>query len=326
MRSWYTCAAIAGAILWFCGFPALAQTSSFPSRPVRMIVGFPPGAGNDLIARAVSQHLSEIWKQPVVVENRAGASGSIGAEAVARAPADGHTLLLAGSSHLIHAALSSKVPYHAVNDFTPIATVGTGQLVLEVNLALPVKTLKELIDLAKAQPGKLSYGSAGTGTSLHIAGEMFKRMAGVDMVHIPYRGSAPAQNDLIGGQVQLMFQVTQSALPSVAANQVRAIAVTGKTRLAELPNVPTVDESGIPGYEMSIWWGVLGPAGLPKDLVQTLQVAVQRAIGDAETRKRLVAIGLDPSTSSHEEFLQVMRADLDRFATLIRDAGIKGEE
>ncbi len=311
-----------GMLLALCAGTAMAQGSSFPNRPVKMIVGYPPGGGNDQIARAVSQRLSEIWKQPVIVENRAGASGSIGADAVARAVPDGYTLLLTGSSHLIQAAVSPKVvPYKAVDDFTPVSMVGSAQLVVEVHPSVPANNIRELIALAKTR--RLAYGSAGTGTSPHIAGEMFARAAGIEMTHVPYKGSAPAQTDLIGGQVQLVFQVTQSALTSVKAGQVRAIAVTGKGRLPDLPNVPTVAESGLPGYSLEIWWGVLAPPGLPAEVLRALNEGVRQAAAHPDVQKRLNMAGLQVESTSSEEMQKTMRTDLDAFIKLVREAGIK---
>jgi tripartite-type tricarboxylate transporter receptor subunit TctC len=304
--------------------PIGAEAAAFPTRPVTIVVGYPPGAGNDIIARILGQYFSESWKQPVIVENRAGASGVIGAGIVAHARPDGYTLLLMGSSHLIQAAMT-KSPYEPVADFTPIGLAGTGALVLEVNPAVKATNVKELIALAKASPGALTFGSAGTGTSPQMAGELFSRMAGVQMLHVPYKGSAPAQSDLIGGQIQTMFQVTQSALPSVAANQVRAIAVTGSKRIPELPDVPTIAESGVPGYDLVIWWGVLGPKGLPDDVTGVINGTLRTAIADPDVAKRLRAAGVEPTSSSSQDMLATMRTDYARYSQLVKDAGIKSE-
>ena len=317
------------AMVLTCGALAVLHTGvvlaqSFPNKPVRMIVGYPPGGGNDLIARAVSNRLAEIWKQPVVVENRAGASGSIGAELVARAAPDGYTLLLTGTSHLIHGASSKKVPYKAVDDFTAVSVVGSAPMVIEVYPGLPVNNVRELIALAKTR--SLNYGSAGTGTSPHIAGEMFARMAGVPMTHVPYKGSAPAQTDLIGGQIDAVFQVTQSALPSMKANQVRGIAVTGRKRLSELPNVPTVAESGLPGYTMELWWGVLAPANMPAATLRALNEGVRAALASPDVQRQLNSAGLVVGASSPDEMLKVMRSDFEAFAKLSRDASITAED
>ncbi len=316
------CLATTGVLLALGSGAAMAQ--GFPAKPVRMIVGYPPGGGNDLIARAVSTRLAENWKQPVVVENRAGASGSIGADFVARSAPDGYTLLLTGTSHLIHGAASTKVPYKAVDDFSPVSVVGSAPMVIEVHPSLPAKNVRELIALAKTRP--LTYGSAGTGTSPHIAGEMFTRMAGIPMTHVPYRGSGPAQTDLIGGQIHMVFQVTQSALPSIKANQVRAIAVTGKSRLVDLPDVPTVSESGLPGYTMELWWGVLGPAAIPRDVLRSLNDSVQKSLTAPEVQKQLMNAGLVVGGSTSEEMLKVMRSDFEAFTKLVREAGIKGDD
>jgi len=211
-----------------------------------------------------------------------------------------------------------------VDDFTPVSTVGSGQLIVEVHPSLPVKNISELIALAKTK--RLAYGSAGTGTSPHIAGEMFSRAVGVDMTHVPYKGSAPAQSDLIGGQVNLMFQVTQSALPSVKANQVRAIAVTGKARLLDLPQVPTVAESGLPSYSLEIWWGFLAPNGVNKDILKALNDGVRQAVAHPEVQKQLMAAGLQVGSSSAEDMLKLMRADYEGFVKLVREAGIKEDD
>lgn len=304
--------------------PVAAQTA-FPAKTVRIVVGYPPGAGNDLIARALADYLSVAWKQTVIVDNRPGASGSIGAGFVARSAADGYTLLLAGSSHLIQAAITPDLNFQAIDDFTPISLVGTGPLILEVNPSLNVKSVKDLIDLAKARPGELTYGSAGVGTSPHIAGEMFDRAMGVSMRHIPYKGSAPAQTDLIGGQINLMFQVTQAAIPTIKSNDVRALAVTGDKRLSELPDVPTFREAGYPNFDLVIWWGVMGPRGLPQDVADRINGEVRKAMADETVRKRLHDLGIDPRSSSSAEFAQTMDTDFASFKKTLKDAGIRNE-
>ena len=319
---WRTSVAATGILLALGSAVALAQ--AFPAKPVRIVVGYPPGGGNDLIARAVGTRLADIWKQPVVIENRAGASGSIGADHVARSAPDGHTLLLSGTSHLIHGASSRKVPYKAVDDFSAISLVGSAPMVIEVHPAVPATNVPELIALAKTR--RLAYGSSGTGTSPHIAGEMFTRMAGITMTHVPYRGSAPAQTDLIGGQIQVAFQVTQSALPSIKANQVRGIAVTGRSRMADLPDLPTVSESGLPGYTMELWWGLLGPLGIPAPILKALNDGVRAAVAAPEVQRQLNAAGLAVGASSPEEMHKLMRSDFDAFAKLIKEAGIASDD
>lgn len=313
--------AVAGVLL--AGSTAvLAQ--SFPTKSVRVVVGYPPGGGNDLIARAVSNRLAEIWKQPVVVENKAGASGSIGADFVARSAPDGYNLLVTGTSHLIHGAMSKRVPYKAVDDFTGIAMVGTAPMIIEVNNKLPVTNVRELIELAKTR--SLNYGSAGTATSPHIAAELFARAAGIKMTHIPYKGSGPMQTDLIGGQVDLGVQVTQTTIPSIKAGQVRGIAVTGRSRMADLPNLPTVIESGLPGFTMELWWGFMGPANMPAATVRALNEGVRNALTAAEVQRQLNAAGLIVGGSTPEEMQKTMRADFEAFAKLGRESGITAED
>ena len=314
--------AAAAAVAALTCAAAFAQ-GAFPNKPVRVVVGYPAGSGNDLIARAVSVRLAEIWKQPVVVENKVGASGVIGAETVARAAPDGYTLLLTGSSHLIQAAVAGKGPYRAVEDFTPISLAGTGPLVLEVNNDVPAKTIPELVALAKARP--LTYGSAGSGTSPHIAGEMFAKAAGIKMTHVPYKGSAPAQTDLIGGQVNMVFQVIQVALPHIRSGAVRALAVTGKSRIPDLPNVPTMTEAGLPDASLQIWWGFLAPAGLPPAIAKTLTDSVRQAVADPGVQQRLVGAGLIPGSSTSEEMLAVMKQDSDTFVQIVKAANIKAD-
>ena len=315
-------AAALGAVMSLIGAGAAAQSANFPDRPVKIIVGFPAGSGNDLIARAVGNRLSELWKQPVIVENKVGASGQIGAESVARAAPDGYTLLLTGSSHLIQAAVARKGPYKAVDDFTPVSLVGTGPLILEVNNT-GAKTLPEFI--AQAKKDTLTYGSAGTGTSPHVAGELFARAAGVKMTHVPYKGSAPAQTDLIGGQVHAVFQVTQVALPHIRSGQVRALAVTGKTRLPDLPDVPTMAEVGLPQASLEIWWGFLAPAGVQPGVLRELNDSVRQAVATPEVQQRLARAGLMPGSSTSQAFGTIMKSDYDTFVKLVEAAGIKAE-
>ena len=321
-RSWKTCFALTCTLLCAGSGAALAQ--AFPNKAVRVVVGYPPGGGNDLIARSVSNRLAEIWKQPVVVENRGGASGSIGAEFVARSAADGYTLLLTGSSHMIHGAMSKRVPYKAVDDFSAISVVGTAPMIIETHPSLPVTNVRELIALAKTR--NLNYGSAGTATSPHIAGELFTRAAGVKMTHIPYKGSGPMQTDLIGGQIDLGFQVTQVTIPAIKANQVRGIAVTSRARMPDLPNLPTVVESGLPNYVMELWWGFMGPANIAAPTVRALNESVRNALTAETVQRQLNAAGLVVGGSTPEDMMKTMRSDFEAFAKLGREAGITTED
>ena len=303
-----------------------AQVGTFPTGASKLVVAYPPGAATDQLARIIAQKLSEEWKQPVVVENRPGASGIIGSDFVSKAPADGQTLLMGSVTLVILPSLYDKLPFDPLKDLTPLAVVAYGPLLVVVNPALPVHNIAELIAYAKAHPRKLSYGTAGSGTSVHIAVELFKKMAGVDIVHIPYKGSAAAMMDLIGGQTHLMMDVIPSALPQVKGGKVRVIGVTGSRRIPELPDVPTVAESGLPGFDVAAWWGVLGPSGMPAPIVDRISAALNRQLESAEFRKSIVAIGLDPAAPvSPAEFDRIMRQDAVRFGAVVKDVGIHAD-
>ncbi len=308
-----------------CPLPGHAQGPAFPTGGMKMVVAFPPGAANDFLARAIGQRLAEEWKQPVVVENRPGASGIVGSDTVAKAPADGHTLLLGSITLVILPSLIDKMPFDPHKDFTPVAMVAYGPLLVVVHPSLPVRTVAELIAHAKANPGKLSYGTAGSGTSVHVAVEMFKKMAGVGIVHVPYKGSAAAMTDLIGGQTHLMMDVIPSALPQVKAGKIRVLAVTGSKRVADLPDVPTVAESGLPGFDVSAWWGVMGPPGMPRAVVEKLNTTINRMLDTAELRQSLAGRGLEAAPMSPADFERVMRQDATRFGAVVREVGIKAD-
>ena len=308
-----------------CPLSGQAQAPAFPTGAMRMVVAFPPGAANDFLARAIGQRLAEEWKQPVVVENRPGASGIVGSDTVAKAPADGHTLLLGSITLVILPSLIDKMPFDPLRDFTPIAMVAYGPLLVVVHPSLPVRSVAELIAHAKANPGKLSYGTAGSGTSVHVAVEMFKKMAGVGIVHVPYKGSAAAMTDLIGGQTHLMMDVIPSALPQVKAGKIRVLAVTGSKRVADLPDVPTVAESGLPGFDVSAWWGVMGPPGMPRAVVEKLNTTINRMLDTAELRQSLAGRGLEAAPMSPADFERVMRQDATRFGAVVKEVGIKAD-
>jgi tripartite-type tricarboxylate transporter receptor subunit TctC len=304
---------------------AMAQQEAWPNRPVRMLVPFPPGGGADFVARLVGQRLSELWRQPVVIENRPGASTMIAAEAVAKSTPDGYTLLLTVSNHTSNPALFSKIPYDTQKDFTPITVIGSAPMVLVVNPNIPSKTAKELLALLREQPGKFNYASAGNGSVGHLAGEMMKQMAKVDMVHVSYKGTAPAELDLIGGTINLMFTGMVTAVPQIKAGRMRGIAVGSTTRTAGLPDLPTLDEAGVSGFESSIWYGLLGPAGMPSSITAKVYADVVKVLQEPEVKARLLSQGADAIGSSPEQFRSQIAAEITRFDRLIKAAGIKSE-
>jgi tripartite-type tricarboxylate transporter receptor subunit TctC len=290
-----------------------------------VFVGQAAGSSSDITARLVSQFLSERLGQQFVVEIRPGAAGNIATEAAARAPADGYTLLLINAQNTINQSLYEKLNFNFLRDIAPVAGIDSVPLVMEVNPSFPAKTVPEFIAYAKANPGKVNMASAGTGGPQHVAGEMFKSMAGVNLVHVPYRGSTPALTDLLGGQVQVMFDVTPSSLPHIKAGKLRPLAVTTAKRLAVLPDVPTVAEF-VPGYEAIAWIGFGAPKGTPADVMETLNKAVNAAIADSAVKKRLADLGADtmaPNTSA--EFGKFIAADADKWGKVIKAAGIKAE-
>lgn len=306
--------------LTLCG-PVYAQ--NFPARPVKIIVPFPPGGPADVLGRIFAERLGAMWSQPVVVDNRAGAAGNIGSEVTAKSAADGYTVLLAASSHVTNGGLYSKLPYDPIKDFTPISQVAYYALVLVAHPSVAASTLKELIALAKANPGKLSMASAGNGTPTHLTAELFRRATGIDFLHVPYKGAAPATNDLLAGQAQLMFNNPVSALPQVKAGRLRALATTGAARSPIAPEIPTVAELGYPGFEAGTWYAFLGPAGIPRDVVNKLSSDMVAVLQLGEVRARLAAMGVDPIGTTPEQLAAIMRADLEKWTKLIRAANIK---
>ncbi len=302
---------------------ALAQPA-YPTRAIRMVVPFPPGGTTDILARVAGQKITEATGQQVIVDNRPGAGGNIGTEIVAKAPPDGYTLLAApGSTLTIHPSLYSKLPFDTLKDFAPITIIAAVPNLLVAHPSLPVKNVKELIALAKARSGQLNYASTGAGQSTHLSMELFKITAGIDMTHIPYKGSSPALTDLLAGQVPVMFDNMPSCLPHVKANKLRALGLSTLKRSPALPALPTIAESGLPGFEVSVWFGILAPAGTPRDIVSHLNAIIVKALASPDMRERLAGQGAEPIGNTPEEFTAQMRRDLVKWAKVVKDAAIK---
>jgi len=303
--------------------PVVLGQAAYPTKPVRLVVPFPAGGTTDLLARAAAQKLSEAWGQQMIVDNRPGAAGNIGAELVAKSTPDGYTLLMGTvGTHAINASLYAKMPYDHVKDFTPVILVAGVPNVLVVNPQLPVNTVPELIAYAKANPGKLNFASSGSGTSIHLSGELFKAMTGVQMTHVPYKGSAPALTDLIGGQVQLMFDNLPSSLAFIKAGKLRAIAVTGTTRAPALPDVPTVADT-VPGFEASSWFGILAPAGTPRDIVMKINGETSKWLASPDAKEKLAAQGANVAGGTPEDFAKHIQAETAKWAKVVKESGAK---
>jgi tripartite-type tricarboxylate transporter receptor subunit TctC len=315
-------AALLAAIALVATTPAAAQGAAYPTKPVRLVVPFPAGGTTDILARAVAQKLSETWGQQVIVDNRPGAGGNIGSELVAKAPPDGYTLLMGTvGTHAINPSLYAKMPYNHVKDFTPVILVAGVPNVLVVNPSLPVNSVQELIAYGKANPNKLNFASSGNGTSIHLSGELFRTMTGVQMTHVPYKGSSPALTDLIGGQVQLMFDNLPSSLQFIKAGKLRALAVTSLARSQALPDVPTLAESGLPGFEASSWFGVLAPAGTPANIVAKLNTAVAAWLASPAAKEQLAAQGAIPAGGSPDAFVKHIADESAKWAKVVKASG-----
>lgn len=309
------------AFLAFCCAPVFAQ--SYPVKPVRLVVSFAAGGPTDVVARTVAEKLSSVWNHSVLVDNRPGAGGTIGSALLAKAPPDGYTLNLAASSHAYNDALIGNLPYDPIKDFTPISLVVTYSNILLTHPSVPVNSLNDLVAYAKANPGKLSFASAGSGTGAHLAAELFRRAAGIDIVIVHFKGAAPATTDLLSGQLHAMFNNPLSAMPLIRSGKARALAITSLQRSSAITNVPTVAESGYPGFKTDTWFGMLGPAGLPRDIVHKVARDVAGALAMPDVRQRLAAQGLEPTSSTPEQLAELLRSDHDMYGSLIRDAKIK---
>jgi tripartite-type tricarboxylate transporter receptor subunit TctC len=304
---------------------ASAHSQSYPSRPVRMVVGFPPGGGTDVVARIIAPGLSENLGQPVVIENRPGATGTVAAAMVARSPADGYTIMMGHVSvNAIAPSLFPDLQYDVAKDFAPVTLAASVPHFVVVHPSLPVNSIRELIAYARERPGKLSFPSAGNGSTPHLAGEIFKSMAGLNIVHVPYKGSGHSMTDLLAGQHQVAFDTAPAAAPYVRSGRMRVLGVSSAKRVPEYPDVPTVAEAGVPGYEVITWYGVFAPGGTPSAIVGRLHAEIAKTMGAPATHARLAEAGADGTvTRSPEEFAAIVRADTARYAKIIKDAGLK---
>lgn len=306
-----------------CGLASAALAQDYPRKPITIVASAAPGGGVDLITRLVARALSEEWKQPVIVENRAGAGGMIGEGYVAKAPPDGYTLLTVSLSHATNPSLYRKMPYDTLADFTPLSLLAKLPIALVVNKSLPVNSVQDLIAYAKAHPNKLTCGSGGNGTSQHLACEMFKNMAGVKILHVPYRGVAAADTDVIGGQIDMMFDQISFAAQNVHAGKVKALAVTTPKRSSLMPELPTMEEAGVAGYEAVTWFGLLGPANMPKDVVERFRTDLPRVMARPEIRQVLEKQTFDPVFSTPAEFDGFLRQEMNKWGKVVKDAGVQ---
>ena len=316
----FLCAIVVAA---FTVGSAFAQP--YPSKPIKIVVPYTPGGFNDTLGRTLAAKFTENWGQPVIVENKPGANTVIGSDYVAKSPADGYTLLVVAFPFAVTPSLIKNMPYDTVKDFAPVVLGAQSPNLLVVNPTLPVKSVGELIAMAKAKPNSLSYASTGNGSSNHISMELFKSLAGVEIVHIPYKGSAPAVTDLLGGQVHVMFDNAPNVLPQVKAGRLRALAQSGATRSAIAPDLPTVVEAGVPGYEVMVWFGLVAPAGTPREIVMKLNAEVLKILAMPDVRERFFAQGVEPMGSTPEQFGDHIRSQMAKWAKVVRDAGVKAE-
>jgi tripartite-type tricarboxylate transporter receptor subunit TctC len=311
------------ALLALCA--SVAQAQGFPSKTVTLVVPFPPGGTTDVLARTLAQKLHEMWGQAVVVDNRPGAGATIGAAAVAKAAPDGHTLLMGAVHHAIATSVYPKLPYDFQKDFAPVTVVALVPNVAVVNPAVPAKSVKELIAYAKANPGKVTYGSNGQGTAQHLTGEQFAAMAGVELVHVPYKGSGPLTQALMGGEITMSFDTVTPVLPHIQAGKLRPLAVTTAKRSSALPEVPTVAEAGLPGFDMGSWFGLLAPAKTPPAVVAKLNADVVKVLNMPDVRKRLQDVGAEPIANTAEQMAAQIRADTENYAKVVKRANVKIE-
>ena len=314
------------AALALAGWQArIAAQPAYPVKPIRIISPFAAGGGNDAFLRTLAPKLTENLKQPIIIDTRAGANGIVGTELAARAAPDGYTLVLIPSNHTVNASLYTKLPYDSIKDFTPISLAGSSPLVFAVHPSLPAKTVKEMIAFARARPGQLTYGSAGVGSSGHLAGVLFDSLTGTTMTHIPYKGMSIAITDLIGGQVSTTFGTSLSVIPQVRSGRLRALATTGTERMRALPDIPTVAESGVRSYEAGLWYGFVGPARIPAEIVRRLNSEIVAVLALPEIRERLLSQGVEARSTTADEFLRLLVSDIARWGVVVKRAGLRAE-
>lgn len=299
--------------------PAQAQT--FPDRPIKIIVPFGPGGFTDVAARILQKELAPAIGQAVIIENKPGAGSTIGTAEVSKAKPDGYTLVMISTAHVISPHLYKQMPYDALRDFAPVMKIAEGPYVLVVHPSLGVKSVSELVALAKAQPGKVDYASSGNGSAQHLVGALFTTMAGANLTHVPYKGSSQAMNDLIGGQVKVSFVGVPNALPNLASGKLKALGVSTAKRYSEMPDVPTIAEAGVPGYDATIWLGLLAPPGTPREIVQKLNADITKILSTPDARKLMASAGVDVATSTPEEFARLMATEMDRWGKVVRETG-----
>lgn len=305
-------------------FSGVAAAQAYPSRPIHLVVPFPAGGPTDIVARPLAQKLSEQLGQPVIIDNRGGAGGSIGAAVVAQAAPDGYTLLMATvGTQAINTSLYARLPYDALNDFAPVSLVARAPVALVAHPSVPANSVAGLIALSKSLPAGLTFGSAGSGTPGHLSGEIFRSRTGAVIIHVPYKGSAPAIQDLVGGQIQLMFDPVQSVLPLIRSGRAKALAISSAKRSSVLPEVPTMVESGVPGEATTAWWGVVAPAKTPREIVVRLHREIEKALAASDVRDKLLAIGIEPGAMLPDEFSAFIRAETERWGQAVRASGAK---
>jgi tripartite-type tricarboxylate transporter receptor subunit TctC len=322
-RTWFSILGLAALSTALLGLATGAAAQGFPSKPVRIVVPFPPGGSTDLLARRIAEKWQQSLGQPVIVENRPGAGGVTGSDFVARAAPDGHTLVMGVTgSHGVSISLNPRLPYHPLRSFEPISRVVSAPLVIVVGAAVPARTLAEYVAAARSKPGEITHSSPGVGTSMHLTGEMFNAAAGTQLVHVPYKGSAGAINDLMGGQVQSMFSDFLVALPQVESGRIRALAVTSARRHPLMPNVPTVAESGYPGFEALSWQGLFAPAGTPREVIERLNAETQKALASPDIRDFFSRQGFEVAGSTPAEFRAFIEAEIPKWAKVVKEAGL----